>query len=318
MISLTAISTTGTMTDITSYTGGYSLSDNIDSLGAEFQFKLMSNPLDVNYQGRELPIGTKIVFFHDGTKMFSGIIVSYSRNKLTEYSYKCFDYAFYLNKSETQIQFNNDINTSDAIRKLCSENNVPVGNICSIPTVVNKIYQGNTISDIIKDLLKMAEAEQKTHYRLEVRDAALYIEPYKDLYVQGKFVDIIGEFNSSYSIEDMANRIVIVSSSEKNQQIVAEKSDAGSVRTYGQITKIEKVDDKKMSQAAEIAANKLLDKNSVKRSFSVTVLGSDAVRAGRMVVFNQPEINLSGAFLVKNCCHEFDGNKHTMRLDLEV
>ena len=317
MISLTAISTTGTMTDVTSYTGGYSLSDNIDSLGAEFQFKLMSNPLDINYQGKELPIGTKVVFFHDGTKMFAGVIVSYSRNSLTEYSYKAFDYAFYLNKSEAQIQFN-DISTSDAIRKLCSENGVTVGNICSIPTMVNKIYQGNPISDIIKDLLKMAEDEQKMHYRLEVRDAALYIEPYKDLYVQGKFVDIIGDFNSSYSIEEMANRIVIVSSSEKNQQIVAEKSDANSVRTYGQITKIEKVEDKKMSQAAEIAANKLLDKNSVKRSFSVTLLGSDAVRAGRMVVFDQPEINLSGAFLVKNCTHNFDGNKHTMRLDLEV
>ena len=317
MISLTAISTTGTMTDITSYTGGYSLSDNIDSLGAEFQFKLMSNPLDVNYQGKELPIGTKVVCFHDGTKLFAGVIVSYSRNSLTEYSYKAFDYAFYLNKSEAQIQFNN-INTSDAIHKLCNENGVTVGNICSIPTMVNKIYQGNPISDIIKDLLKMAEDEQKMHYRLEVRDTALYIEPYKDLYVQGKFVDIIGDFNSTYSIEEMANRIVIVSSSEKNQQIVAEKSDANSVRTYGQITKIEKVEDKKMSQAAEIAANKLLDKNSVKRSFSVTLLGSDAVRAGRMVVFNQPEINLTGAFLVKNCTHNFDGNKHTMRLDLEV
>ena len=317
MISLTAISTTGTMTDITSYTGGYSLSDNVDSLGAEFQFKLMSNPLDANYQGKELPIGTKIVFFHDSTKMFSGVIVSYSRNSLTEYSYKCFDYAFYLNKSEAQIQFN-DINTSDAIQKLCSENGVTVGSICSIPTMVNKIYQGNPISDIIKDLLKMAESEQKMHYRLEVRDTALYIEPYKDLYVQGKFIDIIGDFDSSYSIEEMANRIVIVSSSEKNQQIVADKSDANSVRTYGQITKIEKVEDKQMSQAAEIAANKLLDKNSVKRSFSVTVLGSDAVRAGRMVVFNQPEINLTGAFLVKNCTHNFDGNKHTMRLDLEV
>ena len=243
--------------------------------------------------------------------------MSYSRSSLTEFSYKCFDYAFYLNKSEAQIQFNN-IPTTSAIRKLCSENGVTVGSICDIPTVVNKIYQGNPISDIIKDLLKMAEAEQQVHYRMEVREAALYIERYQDLYVQSQVVDIVGDFNSSYSIEDMANRIVIVSSSEKNQQIVAEKSDANSVRTYGQITKIEKVEDKKMSQAAEIAANKLLDKNSVKRAFSVTMLGSDAVRAGRMMVFNQPEINLTGAFLVKNCTHNFDGNKHTMRLDLEV
>ena len=317
MIGLYTAGTGGT-TDITPYTGGYTLSDNIDSLGAEFTFKLMSNPLDVNFRGKELPIGTKVVFFHNTTKMFSGMITSYSRNAMAIFEYKAYDYAFYLNKSEAQIQFNNNINTSDAIRRLCNENGVTVGSICDIPTPVNKIYQGNPISDIIKDLLKMAEDEQKVHYRMEVRDAALYIERFQDLYVRAEAVNLIGDFSSSYSIEDMANRIVIVSSSEKNQQIVAEKSDANSIRTYGQITKIEKVDDKKMSQAAEIAANKLLDKNSVKRSFSVTLLGSDAVRSGRMMIFDQPEINLTGAYLVKNCTHSFDGNKHTMRLDLEV
>ena len=317
MIGLYSASSNGTTTDITSYTGSYTLSDNIDSLGAEFKFRLMSNPLDTNFRGKELPIGTKVVFFHNSTKMFSGIIVAYNRNSLTEYEYTAFDYAYYLNKSEAQIQFNN-INTSDAIKRLCNENGVTVGNICDIPTPVNKIYQGNPISDIIKDLLKMAEAEQKVHYRMEVRDTALYIERYRDLYVQAEAVTIVGDFNSSYSITEMANRIVIVSSSEKNQQIVAEKSDANSIRTYGQITKIEKVDDKQMSQAAEIAANKLLDLNSVKRSFSVTLLGSDAVRSGRMLMFDQPEINLTGAYLVKNCTHNFSGNKHTMRLDLEV
>ena len=317
MIGLYTAGTGGT-TDITPYTGGYTLSDNIDSLGAEFTFKLMSNPLDANFRGKELSIGTKVVFFHNTTKMFSGVITSYSRNAMAIFEYKAYDYAFYLNKSEAQIQFNNNINTSDAIRRLCNENGVTVGSICDIPTPVNKIYQGNPISDIIKDLLKMAEDEQKVHYRMEVRDAALYIERFQDLYVRAEAVNLIGDFSSSYSIEDMANRIVIVSSSEKNQQIVAEKSDANSIRTYGQITKIEKVDDKKMSQAAEIAANKLLDKNSVKRSFSVTLLGSDAVRSGRMMIFDQPEINLTGAYLVKNCTHSFDGNKHTMRLDLEV
>ena len=317
MIGLYTAGTGGT-TDITPYTGGYTLSDNIDSLGAEFTFRLMSNPLDVNFRGKELPIGTKVVFFHNTTKMFSGVITSYSRNAMAIFEYKAYDYAFYLNKSEAQIQFNNNINTSDAIRRLCNENGVTVGSICDIPTPVNKIYQGNPISDIIKDLLRMAEDEQKVHYRMEVRDAALYIERYQDLYVQAEAVNLIGDFSSSYSVEDMANRIVIVSSSEKNQQIVAEKSDANSIRTYGQITKIEKVDDKKKSQAAEIAANKLLDKNSVKRSFSVTLLGSDAVRSGRMMIFDQPEINLTGAYLVKNCTHNFDGNKHTMRLDLEV
>ena len=59
MISLYAANESGT-TDITSYTGNYSLSDNIDSLGAEFKFRLMSNPLDANFRGKELEIGGKV------------------------------------------------------------------------------------------------------------------------------------------------------------------------------------------------------------------------------------------------------------------
>ena len=49
MISLYTAGGSGTA-DITSYTGNYSLSDNIDSLGAEFKFHLMSNPLDAIFR----------------------------------------------------------------------------------------------------------------------------------------------------------------------------------------------------------------------------------------------------------------------------
>ena len=78
------------------------------------------------------------------------------------------------------------------------------------------------------------------------------------------------------------------------------------------------MDDKNNSQAANIAKVKLKELNKVKRSFKITLFGDDKVRAGRMLVFNQPEINLVGAFLVKNCTHKYNGRSHVMELDLEV
>lgn len=318
----------GAWTDVTAVTGNYTRSDNVDSLGMAFSFDLINNPLDKKFNRFEIPIGSKVVLSNNGTNIFSGIIISYDRSSMAHYSYKAYDYGFYLNKSEAMIQFNNT-SVSTAITRLCNENSIPVGAVTSISTNVSKIYNGDKISDIIKDLLKLGTNELGTKYRLEVRDNKLYIDKYEDLIITAYYkparnvggfdpTNIPGSFNSTYSIEDMATRVLIISSSEKNATIRAKAEDSENISKYGLLTKVEKLDDKNNSQAANIAKLKLKELNKVKRSFKITLFGDDKVRAGRMLVFNQPEINLVGAFLVKNCTHNYNGRSHTMSLDLEV
>lgn len=318
----------GAWTDITAVTGNYTRSDNVDSLGMEFSFDLINNPLDKKFNRYEIPVGSKVVLSNNGANVFSGIIISYDRRSMANYTYKAYDYGFYLNKSEAMIQFNNT-SVSEAVKKLCSENSIPVGAVTSISTNVSKIYNGNKISDIIKDLLNLATNELGTKYRLEVRDNKLYIDKYEDLVITAYYkparnvggfnpANIPGAFTSTYSIEDMATRVLIISSSEKNATIRATAEDSSNISKYGLLTKVEKLDDKNNAQASNIAKVKLKELNKVKRSFKITLFGDDKVRAGRMLVFNQPDINLVGAFLVKNCTHNYNGRSHTMSLDLEV
>ena len=318
----------GVWVDVTGVSGNYTRSDNVDSLGMSFNFSLLNNPLDKKFNRFEIPIGSKVVLSNNGVNIFSGIITSYDRSSFYNYSYKAYDYGFYLNKSEAMIQFNN-ISVSDAITRLCKENDIPVGSVTSITTNVSKIYNGDKISDIIKDLLKLGSDELGTKYRLEVRDNKLYIDKYEDLVVTAYYkparnvggfnpASYPGSFNSVYSIEEMATRVLIVSSSEKNSTIRATAEDSGNIAKYGLLTKVEKLDDKNKSQAMNIAKTKLKELNKVKRSFKITLYGDDKVRSGRMLVFNQPDINLVGAFLVINCTHKYNGRSHTMDLDLEV
>ena len=318
MITLTAYLSDGTTKDLTANTGNYSLSDHIDQLSAELKFDLTANPLDANFKDLWVPVGTKISFTHDKINLFQGIITKYDRNSLANFAYTANDYAYYLNKSEIIIQFNN-VTTTQAIEQLCSENGIAIGSICDIPTIVNKIYNGSKISDVIKDLLKMAEADQKVHYYMEMREGKLWILKYSDLYIQPTDTlvkNIISEFSSSYSMEDMTNKVVVISSKEKNTQIQETAEDTDSQQIYGTVQKGEKVDDKKVSQAQSIADGILSDKGKIKKSFSVTELGDDTVRAGRLLKFNYPEIHLEGVFLVK--AYNYSGLKHTMRLELEV
>lgn len=318
----------GEQLDITNITGSYSRSDNIDSLGAELNFTMCVNPLDVNFANYEIEIGSKVVLFNNDVAVFKGIVVSASRSSVNTIVYKCFDYGFYLNKSEARIQFNN-VTVTTALQRLCTENEIPVGAIADIATKVTKIYNGDKISDIIKDLLKLATNETGKKYRLELRDNLLYIEDYEQLIVTATYTPatgtggfdvtkIIGSFSSNYSIEDIATRVLIVSSSEKHTQIYGQVEDSNNITKYGLVTKVEKVDDKNKGQAVQIAKNKLQDLNKVKKTFHVTLFGNDNVRSGRTLVFDQPDIGLTGAFLVKNCTHNYNGMKHFMSLELGV
>ena len=47
-------------------------------------------------------------------------------------------------------------------------------------------------------------------------------------------------------------------------------------------------------------------------------MGDDAVRAGRILEFNQPGMDMVGQYLVKNCTHNYSNNNHTMQLELEA
>lgn len=328
MISLRYVEGDGKVVDITHVTGSYSRSDNVDSLGMEFSFSLVSNPLDENYKNYAIPIGTKVIFSNNGVNLFTGIVVKYSRNGLTSYNYTCFDYGFYLNKSEAFIQFNN-VSVSTALERLCKENEIPVGSIADISTSVKKLYNGDKLSDIIKDLLKKATDEKGTKYRLEMRENKLYIEPYEKLVINARYkparniadfdvTKMVGSFSSEYSMEDMKTRVMVVSSSEKNAQVFGNVQDSNNIERYGLLTKVEKIENKKKSQAVNIAQKKLKELNKIKESFKVTVFGDDTVRAGRILVFNQEDINLKGNYLVKNCTHTYNGRMHLMELDLKL
>lgn len=313
-------------TDITAYAGSFSRSDSLAALGQQFSFTLLSNPYDSRTPS-PCEIGDKIRFIHNGEEVFSGIIITCDRNTYSRRSYVCFDYAFYLNKSEIYIQFNN-VSVSDAIKQIAEQNNIPIGFICNISTMITKIYKQNTISDVIADLLDLATNDTGTKYKLEVRQDRLYIEEYTSLILSLSHIPanglesfdpakVIGSFSAKESVENMKNKIIVVSSSEKNQQVLADESDSSNISTFGRLQKIETVDDKNESQARNIAKKKLAELNKIDRTYSVTLFGDNAVRAGRTLIFDSPEADIKGRFIVQAVTHEYSTDlQHFMSIDM--
>lgn len=301
---------------ISAFCGNITKSDDIKSLGVQLSFNYLNNKvIDKNTVWIDLALGNTIMLYDNDELIFQGTIQKVNRNGLASYQYDVFDNAWYLNKQNVRIQFNG-ISVKTAIETLCKQENIPCDVACDINTKVTKIYNGDTISKIIDDLLGLATNENSKRYRREYNYGKLYINTFDNLKMIWKSEPLVSEFSQEFNCDGLANKIVILSGNEKNTQIVATKQDDESIKKYGLYVHYEKVDDKKKAQADNIAAQKLKSMAWPKRSTKVTLLGDNYVRSGRILKFNQPNINMVGEYLVTTCTHTYDMGKHTMECDL--
>ncbi|AOY76688.1 XkdQ/YqbQ family protein [Clostridium formicaceticum] len=301
--------------------------DSLDTLGMQFSFDVARNKEDRYMTNWDLvEIGDKLILTNNNIEVFRGIITDLGIERYKK-TITAFDYAFYLNQSKIIIQFKK-ITATDAIKQLCSKFNVPVGNITSISTQITKIYKDKTVAEIIKDILDQATNETGTKYRLEMREGKLYIEKYEDLIVIPIFkpasniapfnaLNAIGSINKTESIQAMRNSIQITSGDEQSTRVVATVEDAANIAKYGLLQDVESIDDKNISQAKNIAENKLKDSNKVHEDISLELLGDDKVRSGRILEINNETFGLSGRYLVKECTHTYNNRIHKMSITVE-
>lgn len=323
---MTLIKNSGGTHDIATMIGNLEWSDSIDSLGMEVKFDCFRNLEDRYMKNKDVvELGDKLVLSNKGNEIFQGIIADLGIDQKVK-KITAFDFAFYLNQSNAIKQFNK-IPAKTAITQLCGEFGVPVGNITSMPTKINKIYNGDTVSEIIKDIIVLDEKSTGNKYRLEMRAGKLYIEKYSDLVITPKYkpainlqyinpLDVIQSFSYSQSITEMKNKVVVSSGDEKKVNIKATEQDAGSIKKFGILQSVESLNDKEKGDVKSIAKNKLKELNKVTEDLKITVLGDDTVRAGRVIELKNELYNLKGKYLIKECSHTFHNDVPIMSLNL--
>lgn len=304
-------------TDISAFCGNITRRDNVDSLGVELGFEYLNNRIYDGYTAfTDIQLGQTICFYDNNELIFQGQIIKLTRSNPSHYSVTCFDNAFYLNKTNVKIQFSN-MDVKSAIEKLCSQNYIPCKVDCDIATKVTKIYNYESISSIIDDLLKQATNDTGLKYRREYNYGSLYVNAMNNLKMIWQSKPLVSEFSYDSDLTNFANRVVVVSSSEKNTTVFAEAKNDDSIKLYGQYTHYEKVDDKNKATAQAIANQKLKELSRMVDSVSVTLLGDNYVRAGRILQFAQPAIGLEGDYLVHECEHHYTGVLHTMTCQIK-
>lgn len=309
-------------TNITPLVGDIQWRSNINELGEQLDFNIAFND-DRYFPINPVDIGN-IISLRNEDEIFRGIVVSEQRNGRGAISYTCFDYAFYLNKSSGIYQFNK-VSAKKAIETILDDFEVPIGNITGIPTIINKIFNERLISDIIKEIITIAEDEQGIKYRMEMRQGKLYIVKQEDMVIKATFklADNIQPYDISSSIsnssrkrtiENMKNSIKLVF----DNKVIAEEKKNNLIDKYGLLQEVKTVDKKDKAQAKNIAKKKLNELAKVFEDNSLEMIGNDKVRAGRIIEIEEPITGMKGQYLVKSVNHTLKNAIHRMQLSLGV
>lgn len=297
---------------IKNVTDDINLSSDMSTLGAELTLKTMD---------KKFTEGDILILKSDKKEIFRGIIIDSnsdgipSPNNVSTYSYNAFDFAFYLNKNQVFYKFKKK-SASSCIKKLLSDFKIPIGKIADISYQISKIYNGNTVSDVIKDILEQVKEKTGKKYYFEMVQGKFNLININSLSAQYEVNSktIISGPSHKRSIQNLKNSIVITDNSEKGKILHTVKSNS-SISKYGKLQLVQSVDDKEKKRKKTIANNLLKENNKVEDKLNFDVIGSFNLIPARIIKVNLK--NIKGNYRITSTKHTITSNLHVTSLELE-
>lgn len=295
----------------------------VNTVGSTMSFDVAVNTTYMpNYN---IAVGDIIKLYNNGL-ITENIVIAQSYNDKNTITYTTVDFGWYLNKSKKVYQFKT--NATDCIKKICGDYGITVV-MPSLNTYIKKIYIDSNLIDIIKDILLQVEQEKGTKYYTEMRENKLYIYAQYSIVINAKFrlSSNTNELNSNsvliapkrtLSIEDLRNKITIVTEKDEAIRTIAETSDSASQNKYGILQEVIKTEEKDIAQARNIARNTLEQLNKITEKTSVTLFGDDTLRAGRVIKLTEEYTKINGYYEIISCKNRLENGHLLCDLELEA
>lgn len=306
----------GETLEVTQICGNVSLATSIDTLGASLSFDLARNYNDINFATCEkIAVGDRVLQLDAEKVLFDGVLLDINTSKFKK-GLKCLDYCFYLNKNKVLKQFE-EISASMAIKQLLASVDAPTGEVASISTSISKLYNSNTVAEIINDILNQANNELGIKFIIEFEEGKFNIIPFKPLEIE--FVSKkTGDESVTESILEMKNKVVVISNEQDDAEILAVAQDDINIEKYGSLQEIISVDpDEDEAKARNIASTKLKELNKVFKTASLKAFGHSGIKAGRLVNLDNAEFYLKGQYLIKSCTHTWNKGEFITSVEVE-
>jgi hypothetical protein len=310
--------------DLTPIVGSFSW-DSYLSVTSTLDMSVLWNDTQF-FPSNPCELGDMVLVTKDDEEVYRGILVNQTQNGRQSISYQAKDFAWYLDKSKSVYQFNG-VPADKAITRILNDFGMPIGTIATMSTKITKIYIQKSPAAIIDDILQQQEQQSGKKYSPEMSKGSISIVPVQDRVISGTFqltdniapVDVLSnplEASRSRSIEDLRNRVKVITSDSDSYVTQAVAQDTDSASHYGlleETVKVEAADAAKSRQVAKILLARL---NRVQESNKLKLMGDVQFKAGYLFDVVEPVTGMNGRFMIKSCKHTVASQIHTMELEL--
>ena len=268
--------------------------------------------------GIDVEQGHQCVFSYDGKELFRGMFMFQKQGIQKRMELTAYDNGIYLANNQDTFVYEGKT-ASDIFRDCCNRYGIPMGEVSSCSYVIPELTKSKTTAfDAILDALSLDfEATGIRHYVSSDKGKLSLLTRRENIL---QWVIETGQNLTSYdysrSVEDIRTRVKMVTNDGTS---VAEASDAALESKFGVFQEVI-TPDENLTEAEINALVKsvLSEKSAPKRTVNLECLGIPDVISGIGVFVIIPELNINRTFYVDEDTHVFEGNKHTMRLSLNV
>lgn len=276
------------------------------------------------YQDKSFAInnGDIIRVRKDSANIFYGFVFDIGSGKDEEVRVKAYDQLRYLMANDTYV-FKN-VTATQVIRQIAGDFGLKTGQLADtgykIPAMVE---DGKKLLDIICKALDLTLINSGKNFiffddfgQLALRN----VTEWKVDFVIGD-ESLLYDYDYKRSIDDETyNRIKLVQDNKKTKKRdVYIAQDSTNIGQWGRLQFYDKVDENMNQAQINVLLKQLLElKNRERKSLRLQSLGDPRVRAGCYIPVIIEKIGVNQYFLVDECQHKFDGDDHTMTIDLKV
>ncbi|WP_270167603.1 XkdQ/YqbQ family protein [Paenibacillus sp. SYP-B4298] len=258
----------------------------------------------------------------DNLNIFYGFIFSVDEDEHDAVKITAYDQVRYLMNKDSMYTTN--LTATQMVQKIVQETQLNAGTLADTKHVIPKIAEDNqSYIDMICKALDTTMLAGKGLYVFYDDFGSLTLRPLAEMALD----IVIGEKSLMYSYKDKRsidndtyNQIKLYQDNkEKGVREDHVLKDSASIAKWGVLQLYQSVDEKMNAAQIKEMQDKLMQlKNREKRSLKVDALGDIRIRAGHVIWLAFESKGIKQQYVVNECTHTFDGDKHTMSLDLVV
>ena len=314
--------------DVSDLVSGLQYSTILEGQPSKLTFTLQKDPNDkLNIRN-----GSRVQFTRDGKGIFLGYVFDMGTDATETYKITAYDQMRYLNNETTTLIQNKKV--SDVFLELCQYNGIPKYAVITPCDFVcpKKSYKEQSLFSILKDQLIKANngSEGKKYYFIRDNYGTLELNELgnckTDLIIGEK--SLLSSYQFSISIDkNTYNTFKLIREGDSTPYVV---KDSGTQKIWGQLQKVISIE-KNMSkkEMTDLGDKYLKRHNRESRTFKLSALGDDSIRAGSGISVNIPKLRTKKFINGKEtdeyldmwlvgATHNFSKDMHTMELDVAI